>query len=50
MSTLLAVRHLSKTFPGPSDPAWVGASLYWQALLGSPLKFTNLEDTTFLDL
>ncbi|MEM7308002.1 MAG: VCBS repeat-containing protein [Planctomycetota bacterium] len=40
----------SKTFPGTDDPSFVGQSLYWQALVGNPLRFTNLEVMTFTDL
>ena len=40
----------SKTFPGPTDPVWVGLSLYWQALLGTPLKLGNPERMTFTTL
>ncbi len=39
-----------KTFQAPSDPFWVGVTVYWQALIGTPLRFTNLEATTFTNL
>ncbi len=34
----------------PSDPIWAGVTIYWQALLGNPLRFTNLEPTTLFAL
>ncbi len=38
------------TFPVPANPALVGASLYWQAVVGPPLRFTNLEITALTSL
>jgi len=35
------------TFPVPADAALVGATLYWQAVLASPARLTNLEATPF---
>ncbi|HET6202280.1 MAG TPA: VCBS repeat-containing protein [Planctomycetota bacterium] len=40
----------SASFPVPPNPAFVGLSLYWQALVAPPLSFTNLEVTTFTNL
>ncbi|MCI0588292.1 MAG: VCBS repeat-containing protein [Planctomycetes bacterium] len=40
----------SVTFPVPANPALVGASLYWQAIVGPPFRFTNLEITTVTSL
>lgn len=40
----------SMTFDVPDTPALVGASLYWQGLIGEPLLASNLERTTFTDL
>jgi hypothetical protein len=34
----------------PSWPTLVGFTLYWQAVVAPPVKFTNLEITTFTDL
>ncbi|MCI0589931.1 MAG: VCBS repeat-containing protein, partial [Planctomycetes bacterium] len=34
----------------PASPALVGVSVYWQALVGPPLLFANLEITTATDL
>ncbi|MCI0587422.1 MAG: VCBS repeat-containing protein [Planctomycetes bacterium] len=38
------------SFPVPANPALVGLSLYWQALVGPPLRFTNLEIATVTNL
>ncbi len=38
------------TFPVPANPAIVGLSLFWQAVVGPPLRFTNLEVTTVSNL
>ncbi len=38
------------TFPVPADPALVGQSLYWQAMVVGPARLTNLETTTFTSL
>ncbi len=40
----------SRSFVGPTDPVWVGSSLYWQQISGFELTFSNLELTTFADL
>jgi hypothetical protein len=40
----------SASFAIANDPALVGTSLYWQALIANPRKLTNLEITTFLAL
>jgi hypothetical protein len=34
-------------FQVPSDASLVGASVYWQALVGAPRALTNFERTTF---
>ena len=34
----------------PADPALVGTTTHWQALVGWPLRFTNREVTTLSDL
>ncbi|HKB17087.1 MAG TPA: hypothetical protein VKF62_13555, partial [Planctomycetota bacterium] len=38
------------TFPVPAVPALVGATMFWQALVVGPARFTNLEKTTFTNL
>ncbi|HKB15501.1 MAG TPA: hypothetical protein VKF62_05515, partial [Planctomycetota bacterium] len=38
------------TFPVPANPTLVGLSLYWQAVVGPPFRFTNLEITTVTGL
>ena len=43
-------RQASLTFLVPPNPALVGGSLYWQAVIGPPLRFTNLETTTVTGL
>ncbi len=48
--TLDAQGLATLTFPVPANPILIGASLYWQALVGPPLRFTNLEVTTVTDL
>jgi large repetitive protein len=40
----------SVSFPVPANPALVGLSFYWQALVGPALRFTNLEITTVTGL
>ncbi|MCI0589954.1 MAG: VCBS repeat-containing protein [Planctomycetes bacterium] len=40
----------SVTYAVPALPALVGATVYWQALVGSPARFTNLEITTLSSL
>ncbi|HET6201351.1 MAG TPA: FG-GAP-like repeat-containing protein [Planctomycetota bacterium] len=40
----------SLTFLVPANPALVGLSLYWQAVVGPPLRFTNLEITPVTNL
>jgi len=42
--------HALLTYDLPDDPALVGKSFYWQALVKSPGRFTNLEITTLTDL
>ncbi len=37
------------TVPVPNDPSLTGRTLYWQALLGTSLRLSNLELTTFSD-
>jgi hypothetical protein len=38
------------TLPVPANPALIGLSLYWQALVGPPFRLTNLEITTVTGL
>jgi hypothetical protein len=40
-------REGTVSFPVPADPLLVGQTLHWQAILGSPLRLTNREQTTF---
>jgi len=40
----------SIAFPVPADPALLGASVYWQAVVASPARLTNLEVTTLTNL
>ncbi|MCI0587410.1 MAG: VCBS repeat-containing protein [Planctomycetes bacterium] len=40
----------SVSFSVPAFPSLVGVSVYWQALVGLPLRLTNLEVTTFTNL
>ena len=40
----------SLTFPVPANPLLVGGSLYWQAIVGPPFRFTSLEITTVTNL
>ncbi|HET6202174.1 MAG TPA: FG-GAP-like repeat-containing protein [Planctomycetota bacterium] len=40
----------SVSFLVPANAALVGLSLYWQAVVGPPLRFTNLEVTTVTNL
>ncbi|MCI0588665.1 MAG: FG-GAP-like repeat-containing protein [Planctomycetes bacterium] len=40
----------SLSFVVPANPALLGGSLYWQAVVGWPLRFTNLEVTTVTNL
>ncbi len=40
----------SLSFAVPANPALVGGTLYWQALVGPPLRFSNLEITTVTNL
>ncbi|MCI0587665.1 MAG: VCBS repeat-containing protein [Planctomycetes bacterium] len=37
----------SVILPIPQNAALVGLTLYWQAVVGGPFSFTNLEGTTF---
>jgi len=48
--TLDSDGHALLTYNIPDDPALVGKSYYWQALVRSPGRFTNLEITAFTDL
>ena len=34
----------------PDELSLVGLSLYWQAVVGAPARFTNVEVTTLSDL
>ena len=36
--------------PVPNDLGLVGTSVYWQAVIGSPMRLTNLETSTFTAL
>jgi hypothetical protein len=40
----------SLSFLVPANPALVGQSLYWQAVVGPPLRLTDLEITTVTNL
>ncbi|MCI0585382.1 MAG: VCBS repeat-containing protein [Planctomycetes bacterium] len=40
----------SLPLPVPANPTLVGLSLYWQAVVGPPFRFTNLEITTVTNL
>jgi hypothetical protein len=48
--TLDSDGHALLTYEIPDDPALVGKTFYWQALVRSPGRFTNLEVTTLTDL
>jgi hypothetical protein len=48
--TLDSDGHALLTYDLPDDPSLVGKSFYWQALVGSPGRLTNLEVTTLTDL
>jgi len=48
--TLDSDGHALLTYDLPDDPSLVGKSFYWQALVKSPGRFTNLEITTLTDL
>ncbi len=37
----------SRTFTAPANPAFLGATLYWQAMVEFPLHFTNVEKLVF---
>jgi len=49
-SLLDAQGRASITFAVPANAALVGASVYWQAVVASPARFTNLEITTLTNL
>jgi len=49
-SLLDAQGRASITYAVPSSPALVGATVYWQAIVASPARFTNLEITTLTNL
>ncbi len=40
----------SVSFAVPANPALLGVSVYWQTLVASPARLTNLEVTTFTNL
>ncbi|MCI0588008.1 MAG: FG-GAP-like repeat-containing protein, partial [Planctomycetes bacterium] len=40
----------SVTYPVPGNPSLVGATVYWQAVVASPAKLTNLEVTILTNL
>jgi hypothetical protein len=42
--------HASITFSVPQNPNLLGTSVSWQALVGPPLRWTNLEITTLTNL
>lgn len=48
--TLDSLGQAAATLGIPSDRALPGETVYWQALVGNPPRFTNLELTTFRDL
>ncbi len=48
--TLDSLGRAAVTLGIPSDLALPGNTVYWQALVGSPPRLTNLEFTTFRDL
>ena len=48
--SLDAQGRASIPFAVPQSPALVGASLYWQAVVGAPFALTNLEITTATNL
>ncbi len=48
--TLDSLGRAAVTLGIPSDLAIPGNTVYWQALVGSPPRLTNLEFTTFRDL
>ncbi len=50
LGVLAADGQASPTYPAPSTSSLVGVTLHWQALVGSPLLFTNREETTLTDL
>jgi hypothetical protein len=49
-SLLDGAGRASIAFPVPANPALVGASVYWQAVIASPAGLTNLEITTLTNL
>ena len=48
--TLDAQGRGSATYAVPANAALLGIPVYWQALVGSPPRFTNLETTTATNL
>ena len=42
--------HAEVTWLVPNDLSLEGTTYYWQAEVGLPVKYTNLEKTTFTDL
>jgi hypothetical protein len=49
-SLLDAQGRASVAYAVPANPALIGATVYWQALVTSPARFTNLEITTLMNL
>ena len=47
---LSATGEASGSFAVPADPMLIDASIYWQGLVGTPQRFTNVERTTFANL
>jgi hypothetical protein len=45
-SLLDAAGRASITFSVPANPILIGVPVYWQAVVASPARFTNLEVTT----
>ena len=39
----------TRSYPIPDDPSLVGVTVYWQALLGGPPRWSNLEATSPVD-
>jgi len=36
--------------PIPDDPGLIGTTIYWQAIIGSPMRLSNAEVTTLTGL
>jgi hypothetical protein len=47
--TLVEHGHASIRVHVPSDPALVGEDFYWQAVVGSPARLTNVETALITD-